>query len=426
MRFLKSRRFWSAVVLLLLIVGIVALIAVWASSDEPPPADEDLRSYRRSVPDGSNGFHAVDITTDSVFSPDDDTNISGTSDNFDVEAAREVIERNAEVFRKLDESLAAPDFQGPELQGTEDPLPYLLAWRRLAYAASCRQLFLFETGKEKESFEQGMKLVRFGHRIEGSQGGLIQYLVGLAIKRIAIDAMIRLLNRTNLGPAELKPLIEEVGRYPAHPEGLQDAYRAAYTVCAGFIDGLVAADPGLLEDMGINPWSRYFFRGPYFRPQQTKRLFAEDVRTLIQSASLLPGSREGLNTEEKYWVRFPGALFTNGAGKAILRTFLPSMEWATRDRDGVALSVRALQTLLALKCFQSDRGRLPGSLDELVPAYLKEVPLDPFDGKPLRYSAKKRIVYSVGGDLKDSGGSREEDVSEARSDWGEPTFRIEF
>jgi hypothetical protein len=48
---------------------------------------------------------------------------------------------------------------------------------------------------------------------------------------------------------------------------------------------------------------------------------------------------------------------------------------------------------------------LPESLSELVPKYLPKVPIDPFDGKPLRYSKEKGIIYCVGKDLKDSGGS---------------------
>lgn len=33
------------------------------------------------------------------------------------------------------------------------------------------------------------------------------------------------------------------------------------------------------------------------------------------------------------------------------------------------------------------------------------VPLDPFDGKPFRYDPKRGVVYSVGKNLVDNGGS---------------------
>ena len=46
-----------------------------------------------------------------------------------------------------------------------------------------------------------------------------------------------------------------------------------------------------------------------------------------------------------------------------------------------------------------------GSLESLVPAYLEQVPRDPYDHEPLRYAPRKRIVYSIGPDGQDSGGA---------------------
>jgi hypothetical protein len=41
----------------------------------------------------------------------------------------------------------------------------------------------------------------------------------------------------------------------------------------------------------------------------------------------------------------------------------------------------------------------------LVPDSLPAVPRDPFDGAPFRYSAGRRLVYSVGENLVDDGGT---------------------
>jgi hypothetical protein len=56
--------------------------------------------------------------------------------------------------------------------------------------------------------------------------------------------------------------------------------------------------------------------------------------------------------------------------------------------------------------FRIDHGALPNRLKELVPQYLEGIPLDPFDGKPLRLAVKedRRIIYSVGPDGVDDGG----------------------
>ena len=55
---------------------------------------------------------------------------------------------------------------------------------------------------------------------------------------------------------------------------------------------------------------------------------------------------------------------------------------------------------LALARFQAKHKQLPKDLEALVPEYLTVVPLDPFDGKPLKYetTASGVAVYSVGRD----------------------------
>ncbi len=88
--------------------------------------------------------------------------------------------------------------------------------------------------------------------------------------------------------------------------------------------------------------------------------------------------------------------------------------------------------LLALKCYKLDHGDLPESLDELVPKYIDKIPIDDFDGKHLRYSKEKRIIYSVGRDMKDSGGRRklDEDKSSPPEEevWlhDDQVYKIEF
>lgn len=68
---------------------------------------------------------------------------------------------------------------------------------------------------------------------------------------------------------------------------------------------------------------------------------------------------------------------------------------------------RLMVTAIALKRFYLQNGHYPIHLAELTPTYLASVPMDPMDGKPLRYSLEggdKFRLYSVGVDGKDDGG----------------------
>jgi hypothetical protein len=67
---------------------------------------------------------------------------------------------------------------------------------------------------------------------------------------------------------------------------------------------------------------------------------------------------------------------------------------------------RAMQAALACERYRLARENWPESLDALVPEYLAAVPVDPFDGKPIRF---QRIpegikVWCIGEDAKDDGG----------------------
>jgi hypothetical protein len=51
--------------------------------------------------------------------------------------------------------------------------------------------------------------------------------------------------------------------------------------------------------------------------------------------------------------------------------------------------LRAAQLTVALRLYQAEKGQLPQSAAALVPDYLPALPVDPFDGQPLRYRVSK-------------------------------------
>jgi hypothetical protein len=62
---------------------------------------------------------------------------------------------------------------------------------------------------------------------------------------------------------------------------------------------------------------------------------------------------------------------------------------------------------LAVERHRQKHGRLPAKLDDLVPAFVRAVPVDWMDGNPLRYRVNADgtfTLWSIGEDLKDDGG----------------------
>lgn len=68
--------------------------------------------------------------------------------------------------------------------------------------------------------------------------------------------------------------------------------------------------------------------------------------------------------------------------------------------------LRATQVALAIERYRQTSSRLPDDLSELAPAYLREVPVDPFSGGPVHYrrDAVGYRVYGLGTNGKDDGG----------------------
>jgi len=88
--------------------------------------------------------------------------------------------------------------------------------------------------------------------------------------------------------------------------------------------------------------------------------------------------------------------------------------WGTKDKSYSRLISdrnRAMTGMFvvdsALRDFHNDNGKYPADLSSLTPKYLAEIPLDPFAGQPFVYrpTTEEFVLYSVGGDEKDNGGS---------------------
>ena len=76
---------------------------------------------------------------------------------------------------------------------------------------------------------------------------------------------------------------------------------------------------------------------------------------------------------------------------------------------------RIVVTAIALKRYELKHGKYPTMLSDLAPAFISSVPLDPVDGKPLRYrlAGGNFLLYSVGENGKDDGGN-----ASSKSKWG--------
>ncbi|HEV3116497.1 MAG TPA: hypothetical protein VGY58_05560 [Gemmataceae bacterium] len=102
-----------------------------------------------------------------------------------------------------------------------------------------------------------------------------------------------------------------------------------------------------------------------------------------------------------------------------LTAFWPKL-FNTYHRDQATLRCGVL--LLASERYRRANGHWPQRLDDLVPSYVAKVPLDPFDGQPLRLARFDGglTIYSVSQDGQDDGGKLSQNPLPG-TDWG---FRL--
>jgi hypothetical protein len=76
---------------------------------------------------------------------------------------------------------------------------------------------------------------------------------------------------------------------------------------------------------------------------------------------------------------------------------------AAADTDA---SRQLARIAVAAASYRLKNGKYPDRIDDLAPKFLPSVPLDPFDGQPLRLKrdGDELVLYSIGRDLKDDGG----------------------
>jgi len=400
--------------LLLALPALAILVGGWVLlRDEPPHDDFDLRNYRRAVKEEENGFALLETILIAVEWPEDweeQAPLFGHSKTFDRKRAAEFAAENASIFEKVDRCLAMADLQVPPAETLGDSRVDSEGLRRLCHALESRSRLRIEEGKPEDAYEDAMRLVRLGSRLQRAQGPLIDYLGGLNAQGMGIWRLVQMAARGELPPRLLALGAREL-RSEFHGDALRDALRAEHVAFSGDLDQWAAGDIVLLGH------SRAFFK-----PNRTKRMLAERIRNLIKESGapflqrkLPPLSDPGL--AEVYLLR--------GAGTEVLSFFLGSADGVLESADRHETSWAAARALLAVLAHRAEKGALPGSLQGLVPEYLDTVPIDPYDGKELRYSAAKQIIYSVGSDGVDSGGSDMKEAGQAFADAKEPTLRFD-
>jgi hypothetical protein len=228
---------------------------------------------------------------------------------------------------------------------------------------------------------------------------LISLLVGIAIDDLAITALSHVLSEVPLSEEDISVLeLEEsfsYGRRFRRALRMEEAFGIS-VLC----DAAGAGGVDLLQEYGFAAWPPLASLYRVFLLGQDVAAYRGGLKEFQQLASEpYHRSKPQWDTVVHWWYRGPQGLLT--------RHLIPSFVGCAKQVAQGDARRRLARILVDVHRYRAREGRLPQSLEDLVPAITTFVPIDPFDGQPLRLGRKDAylIAYSIGPDGEDNGGT---------------------
>jgi len=243
-------------------------------------------------------------------------------------------------------------------------------------------------------------------RTMGDEPFLISHLIRCAIQAMGVRAVERVLGQGEANDESLEKLQALLLKESAEStwthglRGERAGMHMLFTnIQAGQINmpvlrGLV----GMKRSSSIRDWLHDYF------PSTMLKYYPEHLRHMTEIVEL---SKRPLHEQRKRIGEFDSANGGKMPDNPITALF-GSANMKVYEADcRCQADLRATYVALACERYRLKHERWPGSLEELVTAKLLDaIPLDPYDGQPLRYRRTKEgfVVYAIGPDNLDNDG----------------------
>lgn len=226
--------------------------------------------------------------------------------------------------------------------------------------------------------------------------GAINYLMRIACHGVAMEGLERILSTATLSDLELRHASEMISSL-ADTLDLSQVMITEQCFMIEFwrlLTGGERSSPGgaflrLLSDRGMTETLDYASRSV--------------------EAAKLPSVQRLAGFQELDEIALEGPSLLHPLGGIFMTPLWRTVEVDTRARAHLGMA----KTALAIERYRLATDKVPERLEELVPQYLTEVPIDPFDDNPIRYRRTDPgyLLYSVDWDGQDNGGKEKRGVS---------------
>ena len=418
------------------ILAAAAFVAANRRDAPPPDLTGVLPPATRVVPATSNGWYLLREATRALRLPADRSREQAVWNGMarDPEAARLLLATNALALAWIDRTVCCETFAPPGLRLPEDEnifgtwAPVSVCGRLLrfrarwaladgrtnealaGFAASLRLARLYlDCPPEREidalaaftEIRNALLGLRTADELIGARavwdrfGADLRDLSDLSDARRRAVAMVLASDRRNL---------EQLRRIVAGEE--EPPQRWGSPLSAILPDEKLLRQGSWMEQVAI-PLLNRLPAGYRLQPNRTLATMAaiRCGRASVDEAHLrVMGMGRGRGPWETVFGPLLRLLGPNGLGQIYIMSEAGRQSFIDSGARVAETAVRGTRVVLALRLCEEERCALPDRLDALVPTWLETVPTDPYDGRPFRYDRRRRLVYSVGVNLRDDGG----------------------
>jgi len=324
------------------------------------------------------------------------------------------LQKRRSAFQVLRQAAELPECQFPleYADGFNMVLNHLHEFRSLARLLRLATLVAADQGEGEVAFGYWLDAMAMVRHQEG-QRVLISELVRIACLWISTETLEAMVQSGQLTDGQLAQADSALGDLNLRT-GLADSLKGELVFARGIFTGSFADIKAI----------RGYYSGPSDPLELMFRLYSSPFgrpwRQHDQATYLMLLKEEIELAEQPYadvakqhgaWER---DLEETPRWQAPLTAMLlPALTRASQAAAGGEARRDMARTALAMERYRLKHDCYPESLTDLTPDLLPQVLMDPFDGQPVRYvkSDDRVLLYSVGADLQDDGGSEEKGTS---------------
>lgn len=423
-----KRIFKRALFSLLFFFILLTAIIFIGSIDRSGYDDLELLDVLRDVPDAQNGYREIARLIDEntqIFSNEADRQFLAQHvvlETWDDEFASTAVAKNSEYILVLERTSRYDELKLPPMKDGQEFIDYVL-FVDIFRLALLNSMLEARAGNYDQAIAQASTAVQFAELIKSDANGwLISYMIGIVMQYEYLIWLQELGTRFDLSSeqyARLEGVFESVPTYSedSFVEVLSGEFVFTYETIETNYEKAFAERRASYQYLPVSSEDGKAVREAYqFMEALIPRYYIHEKRIRHESAkwfSQLASQSQSYCSDLKFGegngeIRYSWIdIVTPNSYLNHWLEVRSSFEVYFERRCLGHAHLAAARTAIAIARYEREKGVLVSNLQSLVPEYLSSLPVDPFDGRTLRFSASGRYLYSVGVNIEDNGGASE-------------------